>query len=68
VLSAATFEQAAEAGEIVMVRIPFDADLDAGRITSSELTQRYLRGSRVMKVFNNILARHLRSLDRRHGR
>ena len=95
-LSAATFEQAAEAGEIVMVRIPFDAyqsipvepiagkvvldacnydprrdgpiaDLDAGRLTSSDLMQRYLRGSRVVKVFNNILARHLRSLARPHG-
>jgi 8-hydroxy-5-deazaflavin:NADPH oxidoreductase len=95
-MSAATGEQAAQAGDIVMVRIPLEAyqsipvepiagkvvldacnydpgrdghfaDLDAGRITSSELMQRYLRESQLVKVFNNIPARHLRSLARPHG-
>ena len=94
--SATTGEQAAEAGDIVMVRIPLTAyqsipvkpmagkvvldacnydpqrdghiaDLDAGRVTSSGLLQRYLRESRVVKVFNNILSKHLRSLTRPHG-
>ena len=95
-MSAATAEQAAEAGDIVLVRIPLEAyqsipvepiagkvvldacnydpgrdgpmaDLDAGRVTSSELMQRYLRESQLVKVFNNIPARHLRSLARPHG-
>jgi predicted dinucleotide-binding enzyme len=95
-VSAATGEQAAEAGDIVMVRTPFGArrsipvepmtgkvvldgcnydprrdghiiDLDTGRVTSSGLLQRHLRGSQVVKVFNNILSRHLRSLARPHG-
>jgi 8-hydroxy-5-deazaflavin:NADPH oxidoreductase len=94
--SAATCEHAAEAGDIVVVRIPLSAyqsipvepmadkvvldacnydprrdghitDLDAGRITSSGLLQRHLSGSQVVKVFNNILAKHLRSLARPHG-
>ncbi len=94
--SAATGEQAAEAGDIVMVRIPLTAyqsipvkpmvgkvvldacnydpqrdghiaDLDAGRVTSSGLLQWHLRESRVVKVFNNILSKHLRSLTRPHG-
>lgn len=93
---AATAEQAAEAGDIVMVRTPFGAyrsipvepmagkvvldgcnydprrdghivDLDTGRVTSSGLLQRQLRESQVVKVFNNILSRHLRSLARPHG-
>jgi predicted dinucleotide-binding enzyme len=95
-VSAATGEQAAEAGDIVMVRTPFGAyqgipvepmagkvvldgcnydprrdghiiDLDTGRVTSSGLLQRHLRGSQVVKVFNNILSRHLWSLARPHG-
>lgn len=94
--SAATGEQAAEAGDIVMVRTPLgvyqrvpvgpivgkvvlDAcnydpqrdghivDLDAGRITSSEMLQRHLSKSQVVKVFNNIVSKHLRSLARPHG-
>jgi len=94
--SAATGEQAAEYGDIVLVRTPLGAyphvhpaplagkvvldgcnydprrdgqvlDLDASRITSSELLQRHLHGSQVVKVFNNILSRHLRSLARPHG-
>jgi len=43
------------------------ADLDASRLTSSELMQRYLGESQVVKVFNNIPARHLRALARPHG-
>lgn len=95
-VSAATGEQAAEAGDIVMVRTPFGAcqgipvepmagrvvldgcnydprrdghiiGLDTGRVTSSGLLQRHLPGSRVVKVFNNILSWHLRSLARPHG-
>jgi 8-hydroxy-5-deazaflavin:NADPH oxidoreductase len=94
--SAATGERAAEAGDIVMVRIPLSAyqgvpvkplagkvvldacnyeprrdgriaDMDADRVTSSGLVQRHLSESQVVKVFNNILARHLRSLARPHG-
>jgi 8-hydroxy-5-deazaflavin:NADPH oxidoreductase len=95
-VSAATGEQAAEAGDIVMVRTPFGAygsipvgpmagkvvldgcnydprrdghiiDLDTGQLTSSGLLQRHLPGSQVVKVFNNIVSRHLRSLARPHG-
>ncbi|HEX6519706.1 MAG TPA: NAD(P)-binding domain-containing protein [Streptosporangiaceae bacterium] len=94
--SATTGEQAAAAGDIVMVRTPFgvyqripvepvvgkivlDAcnydpprdgnivDLDAGRVSSSEMLQRHLSESQVVKVFNNIVAKHLRSLTRPHG-
>lgn len=94
--SAATGEQAAKAGDIVMVRTPLGAyqsipvepmagkvvldacnydqqrdghiaDLDAGRVTSSGLLQLHLSQSQVVKVFNNILAKHLRSLARPHG-
>lgn len=43
------------------------ADLEAGRVTSSELLQRQLSQSHVVKVFNNILARYLRSLARPPG-
>jgi predicted dinucleotide-binding enzyme len=94
--SAATGEQAAEASDIVLVRIPLSAyqslpaepmagkvvldacnyhpqrdgdiaGLDAGRVTSSGLLQRHLSRSQVVKVFNNILAKHLRSLARPPG-
>ena len=94
--SAATAEQAAVAGDIVIVRIPLGAypsvpvkplggkvvvdacnydpqrdghiaDLEAGRVTSSGLLQHYLSQSQVVKVFSNILARHLRLLARPHG-
>jgi len=83
---AATAEDAADAGDIVVVAIPLRAyrsvpvrplvgkavidannyyperdgqlaDLDAGRLTSSELLQHHLRTSSVVKAFNNILAR-----------
>jgi 8-hydroxy-5-deazaflavin:NADPH oxidoreductase len=93
---AATAEQAAEAGGLVLVSIPVKAsgdvpvkpmagkpvldtgnyypqrdghieELDTGAITSSELLQRYLPESRVVKVFNNIFFKHLRSLARPSG-
>ena len=43
------------------------AELDTGAATSSELLQRHLPDSQVVKVFNNIFFRHLRSLARPHG-
>ena len=43
------------------------ADLDARRLTSSELLQRHLRSSLVVKAFNNIFFRHLASLARPPG-
>jgi 8-hydroxy-5-deazaflavin:NADPH oxidoreductase len=94
--SAATAEQAGQAGDLVVVSIPVKAfgdvpvkplagkpvldtgnyypqrdghiaELDTGAATSSELLQRHLPDSRVVKVFNNILFKHLRSLARPHG-
>jgi 8-hydroxy-5-deazaflavin:NADPH oxidoreductase len=62
------------AGKVVIDACNYDAqrdgdvaDLEAGRVTSSELLQRQLSQSHVVKVFNNILARHLRSLPRPSG-
>jgi len=43
------------------------AALDDGHLTSSELLQRHLRSSQVVKVFNNIYYRHLASLARPAG-
>ncbi|MGW4242112.1 NADPH-dependent F420 reductase [Nocardia sp. NPDC004722] len=43
------------------------ADLAAGTATSSELLQRHLPRSRVVKAFNNILFRHLAELARPAG-
>ena len=40
------------------------AALDARRLTSSELLQHHLRSSSVVKAFNNIYYKHLRSLAR----
>jgi 8-hydroxy-5-deazaflavin:NADPH oxidoreductase len=89
-------EQAAEAGDLVVVSVPVKAfgdipvkplagkpvldtgnyypqrdghieELDTGAITSSGLLQRYLPEARVVKVFNNIFFRHLRSLARPSG-
>jgi len=64
----------ATAGKIVLDGCNYDPrrdghiiDLDVGRVTSSEMLQRYLHGSQVVKVFNNIVSRHLRSLARPHG-
>src|SRR5262245_35103836 len=39
-------------------------ELDSGALTSSELTQRHLPESAVVKAFNNIYYRHLASLAR----
>lgn len=62
------------AGKVVLDACNYDPrrdgqilDLDASRLTSTELLQRHLRDSQVVKVFNNILSRHLRSLARPHG-
>jgi predicted dinucleotide-binding enzyme len=43
------------------------AEVDDGVLTSSGLLQRDLPQSKVVKVFNNIYYRHLRSLPRPHG-
>lgn len=93
---AATGEEAAAAGDIVVVSIPFRAypsvpraplvgklvldtcnyyperdghfaALDDGLETSSELLQSHLAGAQVVKVFNNILFKHLLSLSRPSG-
>jgi len=42
-------------------------ELDTGAITSSGLLQRYLPESQVVKVFNNIVVKHLRNLARPSG-
>jgi predicted dinucleotide-binding enzyme len=42
-------------------------ELDSGTVTSSALVQRHLAGSTVVKVFNNIVFRHLESLSRPSG-
>jgi 8-hydroxy-5-deazaflavin:NADPH oxidoreductase len=94
--SAGTAEQAAEAGELVVLSVPVKAfsdipakplagkpvldtgnyypqrdghiaELDTGALTSSGLLQRYLPDAQVVKVFNNILFKHLASLARPHG-
>jgi predicted dinucleotide-binding enzyme len=93
---AATAEDAAAAGDIVVVTIPLKnvdqvpseplrgkvvidtcnyypqrdgqvAELDDKSSTSSELVQRLLPGSRVVKAFNNIQFSHLASLQRPQG-
>lgn len=43
------------------------AELDSGSLTSSELLQRHLAASHVVKAFNNIYYRHLESLARPAG-
>ncbi|MDG6100889.1 NADPH-dependent F420 reductase [Dactylosporangium aurantiacum] len=87
---------AAAAGDIVVVSVPFRAyqavpaeplagkvvidtnnyypqrdgqfaELDDASATSSELLQRHLSGSRVVKAFNNIFFKHLGSLARPSG-
>jgi hypothetical protein len=62
------------AGKVVLDACNYDpqrdghiADLDAGQATSSGLLQRRLSQSHVVKVFNNIMAKHLRSLARPRG-
>ncbi len=93
---AATPEEAAASGEMVVVTIPLKAyrsvpveplagkvvmdtinyypgrdgrvaELDDDTTTSSELLQSHLRGARVVKVFNNIVAHHLAALARPAG-
>jgi predicted dinucleotide-binding enzyme len=44
-----------------------DAELDDGSTTSSELLQRHLPRSLVVKVFNNIFSKHLAALARPAG-
>ncbi|MDI1464710.1 NADPH-dependent F420 reductase [Catellatospora sp. KI3] len=90
---AGTVEEAARAGDLVLVSVPLHAYdsipaaplagkvvmdtnnyyperdgqiavLDDGSTTSSELLQRHLAASRVVKVFNNIYYKHLGSLAR----
>ena len=85
---AATTEEAAAAGDLVLIAIPlitvldlpahlFDGkivldannyyperdgrigELDRNEATTSELVQRHLAGSRVVKVFNHIWAKHI---------
>jgi 8-hydroxy-5-deazaflavin:NADPH oxidoreductase len=94
--AAGTGEEAAEAGDLVVVAIPVKAypgvlagplagkpvldtgnyypqrdgqiaELDDGSLTSSGLLQRDLPQARVVKVFNNIYFKHLRSLARPSG-
>jgi 8-hydroxy-5-deazaflavin:NADPH oxidoreductase len=43
------------------------AELDSGEVTSSELLQRHLDGSYVVKAFNNIFFKHLLDLSRPAG-
>ena len=93
---AGTGQEAAEAGDLVVVAIPFWAfaslpagpltgkvaidtcnyypqrdgqipELDSGALTSSELIQRHLAGSAVVKAFNNIFYKHLEWLSRPSG-
>jgi hypothetical protein len=93
---AATPEEAAAAGDLVVVTIPLKAyrsvpveplagkvvidtnnyypqrdgriaGLDDASTTSSELLQQHLRRSKVVKAFNNIVARHLQALARPAG-
>jgi 8-hydroxy-5-deazaflavin:NADPH oxidoreductase len=93
---AGTAAEAAAAGDIVVVSVPFKAhaavpaeplsgkvvidtnnyyaqrdgtfaELDAAEMTSSELLQRHLAGASVVKAFNNIFFKHLRSLARPAG-
>jgi hypothetical protein len=92
----ATWADAAEAGDLVLISTPVKAypglpaapfagkvvmdtgnyyperdgqfaELDSGSLTSSELLARQLPGASVVKVFNNIFFKHLRSLARATG-
>jgi hypothetical protein len=94
--TAATGQQAATAGDIVVVSVPVKAydslpaaalagkvvldtgnyypqrdgqiaDLDNGAVTTTGLLQRLLPEAKVVKVFNNIFFKHLRSLARPPG-
>lgn len=94
--SAATGEEAAAAGDLVVVSVPLHAcphlpagslagrkvldtgnyypqrdneipELESGALTSSAWLQGQLPGAEVVKVFNNIFFKHLRSLARPAG-
>jgi 8-hydroxy-5-deazaflavin:NADPH oxidoreductase len=94
--AAGTVEQAAAAGDWVVVTVPLKAyrqvpqaplsgktvldtnnyypgrdgnfpELDSGETTSSELLQRHLADSHVVKAFNNIYFEHLAALARPSG-
>jgi predicted dinucleotide-binding enzyme len=94
--TAATGQQAATAGDIVVISVPVKAydslpagalagkvvldtgnyypqrdgqiaDLDNGAVTTTGLLQRLLPEAKVVKVFNNIFFKHLRSLARPPG-
>jgi hypothetical protein len=56
-----------DAGNYYPQRDGHIAELDDGSLTSSGLLQRDLPQAKVVKVFNNIYYRHLRSLARPHG-
>jgi predicted dinucleotide-binding enzyme len=93
---AGTGQEAAEAGDLVVITIPLRAfasvpaglltgkvaidtcnyypqrdgqipELDSGALTSSELIQRHLARSAVVKAFNNIFYKHLEWLSRPSG-
>jgi 8-hydroxy-5-deazaflavin:NADPH oxidoreductase len=56
-----------DAGNYYPQRDGHIAELDDGSLTSSGLLQRDLPQSHIVKVFNNIYYKHLRSLPRPHG-
>jgi predicted dinucleotide-binding enzyme len=73
--TAGSADQAAEAGDLVLVSVPVKAFGElpvkplAGKtaLTSSGLLQRDRPDAQVVKVFNNIFFKHLDSLARPHG-
>jgi predicted dinucleotide-binding enzyme len=93
---AGTVEQAAGAGEAILLSIPLSAydslpvgllegrtvldtgnyypyrdgriaELDSGKLTTSELVQQFLPGALLVKAFNSILAHHIPQLARPAG-
>src|SRR3954452_8905055 len=56
-----------DAGNYYPERDGHVAELDDGRITSSELVQQYLRGANVVKAFNAMRADHLREFGHEGG-
>ncbi|WP_229070147.1 NADPH-dependent F420 reductase [Actinoplanes sp. DH11] len=94
--TAGTVEQAAHAGDLVLLSVPLTAhtaipagllddrivldtsnyypyrdgriaELDADKVTTSELVHRHFAGARLVKAFNNILAHHIPQLARPAG-
>ncbi len=68
---AATAEEAAQAGDIVVVSIPLNSlheipieQLDSREITTSQILQDRVPEAKVVKAFNNINFRHLGELAR----